>query len=300
LEEEALAKANEAAEELRRERQAARAKVVTNVNMQSKAPRDENGELLLKRREIHAGRAISVSTVEWSVADKTAMPTSTLEGFMWDKETEVDRFRERVPLSNLVSQCRLSMVDPNMPKPRDFVGPIVQAAQQQSERFVIIPECKRKEPTTGSIRKRYDVAKLVKQFTLAGAPAISVNCDAVLFGGSLDDITLAREAAALAAVSTATLDSDGVVVPPILASDLILYPYQLYKLRLAGADAVNLLAGALANKDMIYLTKIAASLQLQCLVTVTSEVQLRELSALAPGSINGLIVSNREVSCCRR
>jgi len=257
-----------------------------------KAPRSEDGELILKRREVHSGRALTVSTVEWSVAEKTATPSSMLESFMWDKETEVDRFRERVPLANLVSQCRLASVDPTKPKPRDWVGPIKAAAK---DGLAVIPECKRMEPTLGSLWKRYDVEILAKQFTSSGAPAISVNCDAVLFGGSQEDITKARASSSVAAVETSSSD-DGVVVPSILASDLILYPYQLYKLSLAGADAVNLVGGALAGKDLLYLTKIAASLQIQTLVTVTSEVQMRALASLAPGSINGVIVSNREVS----
>ena len=92
-----------------------------------------------------------------------------------------------------------------------------------------------------------------------------------------------------------TSHQDGVEVPPILASDLILYPYQLYKLRLAGADAVNLLGGALASKDLLYLTKIAASIQIQCLVTCTSEVQIEALLNLSKGSIHGLILSNRDL-----
>ena len=266
----------------------AEATTTKNVSSTEKAPRAENGELILKRREIHAGRALTVSTVEWSVADKAATPTSTLEGFMWDKETEVDRFRERVPLSNLVSQCKLSIMDPTMPKPRDFTGPILRAND-----FVIIPECKRMEPVTGSLRKRYDVASLVKQYVAAGVTALSINCDPVLFGGVLDDITKAREAAASAAAELSS--EDGMVVPPILASDLILYPYQLYKLQLAGADAVNLLAGALAGKDLSYLTKIASSLKLQVLVTVTSTAQIETVCSLPKGSIHGLIVSNREL-----
>merc|ERR1719343_437269 len=153
---------------------------------EEKAPRDERGELILKRREVHSGRAMLVSTVEWSVAENMATPTSSLEGFMWDKETEVDRFRERVPLANLLSQCKLFAVDPSKPKPRDWIGPIKAAASEN--RFVIIPECKRTEPEGGSLRKRYDVSKLVKDFTNRGAPAISVNCDPVLFGGSLEDL----------------------------------------------------------------------------------------------------------------
>ena len=263
------------------------------VTEEKKAPRDERGELILKRREVHSGRALTVSTVEWSVAENMATPTSSLEGFMWDKETEVDRFRERVPLANLLSQCRLSAVDPSNPKPRDWIGPIKEAATEKG--FVIVPECKRTEPQSGSLRKRYDVSKLVKEFTTKGARAISVNCDPVLFGGSLDDLTKAREASSKAVIESSSVD-DGVVVPPILASDLLLYPYQLYKMRLAGADAVNLIVGALATKDLVYLTKIASSLQMQSMLTVTSAVQVGNINVLASNSISGMIVSNREVS----
>ena len=263
-----------------------------SFNIEKRAPRDERGELIIKRREVHSGRALTVSTVEWSVAEKAATPTSTLEGFMWDKETEIDRLRERVPLANLVSQCRLRSVEPTQPKPRDWIGRIKEAATDGN--FVIIPECKRVEPYTGSLWKRYDVSKLAKEFTLAGVPAISVNCDGVLFGGSLDDITKAREASSKAAVESPT-DVDGALAPPILASDLLLYPYQLYKLTMAGADAVNLIVGALASKDLVYLTKIASSLQLQTLLVVTSTVQIDNLNVLSKGGFHGLIVSNRQV-----
>jgi indole-3-glycerol phosphate synthase len=263
----------------------ARQERAKSFDTEKKAPRDENGELILKRREIHSGRALTVSTVEWSVAENMAKPTSILEGFMWDKETEVDRFRERVPLANLLSQWKLSLTDPSTPKPRDWIGPIKKGAAKNG--FVIVPECKRTEPTSGSLRKRYNVQNLIKDFTMKGARAISVNCDGILFGGSLEDLTTALE--------TSSAD-DGVVVPPILASDLLLYPYQLYKMRLAGADAVNLVVGALENKDLVYLTKIASSLKMQSLLIVTSTTQVKNLDVLAANSISGLIVSNREVS----
>jgi len=259
---------------------------------EKKAPRDERGELILKRREVHSGRAMLVSTVEWSVAENMATPTSSLEGFMWDKETEVDRFRERVPLANLLSQCKQCAVDPSKPKPRDWIGPVKETAAKKG--FVVVPECKRTEPESGSLRKRYDVSKLVKEFVNNDAPAISVNCDPILFGGSLEDVTKAREASSKAAIESSSLD-DGVIVPPILASDLLLYPYQLYKMRLAGADAVNLIAAALATKDLVYLTKIAASLQMQTMLTVTSTAQIENFNVLGANSINGLIISNRNL-----
>jgi len=257
------------------------------------APRSENGELIVKRREVHSGRALSVSTVEWSVAEKTAKPTSALEGYMWEKETEVDRLRERTPLALLMTNCKAAMTDPTKPKPRDWIGPVKRAGADGQ--FVIIPECKRMEPATGSLRKRFDAAKLVKQLTVAGASAISVNSDRVMFGGSMEDITKAREASNAAAVAQSLDTGDGVVAPPILASDLLLYPYQLYKFRLAGADAVNLVVGALESKDLLYLTKIASTIQLQVIASVTSEVQIEMLTKLGPGSIHALVLSNREL-----
>jgi indole-3-glycerol phosphate synthase len=265
-------------------------KVKDRSGSEMAAPRREDGELLLRRREVHSGRAMTVSTIEWSVTEKTAKPTSTLEGYMWDKETEVDRFRERVPLANLVSQCNLSQVDPTSPKPRDWIGPLKRAAANNN--FIIVPECKRIEPAIGSLHRRYDLPKQIREFTIGGVPVMSVNCDAVLFGGSLEDITTARKASSAAAVEC--MSEDGVVVPPILASDLLLYPYQLYKLRLAGADAVNLIGGALASKDLIYLSKIASALQLQTLVTVTSEAQVQSLGVIKSG-LDGIIISNRQL-----
>ena len=101
------------------------------------APRSEDGELIVRRREIHSGRTMSVSTVEWSVAEKMAKPTSALEGFMWEKETQVDRLRERISLALLLSQCKASMADPKSPKPRDWIGPVKEAGSDG--KFVIVP-----------------------------------------------------------------------------------------------------------------------------------------------------------------
>ena len=269
-------------------------KRVKSFDQEKKALRDERGELVIKRREVNSGRALTVSTVEWSVAENMAKPTSVLEGYMWDKETEVDRFRERVPLVNLVSQCKLSEVDSSKPKPRDWIGPIKERAAKTN--FVIVPECKRTEPVSGSLRKRYNIPKLVKEFTTMGAPALSINCDAVMFGGCLDDLTKAREASSKAALElSAANDEKPVLAPPILASDLVLYPYQLYKIRLAAGDAVNLVVGALAKEDLMYLTKITSNLLMQSLLTVTSAAQIENLNMLPTDSFSGLIVSNREV-----
>lgn len=56
---------------------------------------------------------------------------------MWEKETQVDRLRERIPLALLMSQTKAAMMDPAKPKPRDWIGPVKRAGAGGN--FVIIP-----------------------------------------------------------------------------------------------------------------------------------------------------------------
>ncbi|KAL7538003.1 hypothetical protein ACHAWF_005964 [Thalassiosira exigua] len=101
----------------------------------------------------------------WSLRSENGKPV----GYMWEKETIVDRQQERVPLALLMSQTKAAMVDPKKPWPRDWIGVARRAGEGG----------------------KFDIVSLVKQLTAAGASAISVNSDGVLFGGSLEDITKA-------------------------------------------------------------------------------------------------------------
>ncbi|GMH50925.1 hypothetical protein TL16_g00904 [Triparma laevis f. inornata] len=240
------------------------------------APRDEDGELVLKRREVQSGRAISVSTINWSVAGKEAVPTSQLEYFLWEKETEVDRLRERNPLANILSNCKAFMMNPDNAKCLDWVGGIRRG---RGGGLATVPEFKKADPNIGSLRKRYLISQLADEFKEGGACAVSVNCDGVMFGGSLEDLESVREACPDL---------------PLLASDLILYPYQIYRLRMSGADAINLIAAASTTKDILYSAKIAKSLGLQVCVCVNSVAQFKKLELLDAGVIDAISCSNRE------
>ena len=55
------------------------------------------------------------------------------------------------------------------------------------------------------------------------------------------------------------------------------------------------MVAALEAKDLVYLAKIATSLQMQTFVTVTSTKQIEDLGILPTGSVKGLIVSNRNL-----
>eukprot|EP00934_Nitzschia_sp_Nitz4_P008028 Nitzschia sp. Nitz4//scaffold230_size58257//32794//35800//NITZ4_006484-RA/size58257-augustus-gene-0.11-mRNA-1//-1//CDS//3329543259//8018//frame0 len=244
-------------------------------------PYDENGELIVQRRDLEAGRAMTVGPVAYSVAQKEFRPRSMLEHWVWEKCSEVDNFRERVPLSNWVSQLQSATEEDAYAQPRDFVRPI-----QTTPGLTIIPETKKREPREGCLRFIYHVEAVVKDFE--GAHGWSVNCDPVLYGGCLEDVQSVRQSSSN--------------VPPLLASDLFLYPYQLYKVRLAGADAVTLWCGALTDKELVYLCKIASKLGMQTVAVVTSEYQVTRVQELMEANgmaLHGLIVSNRRLEDMR-
>jgi len=64
---------------------------------------------------------------------------------------------------------------------------------------------------------------------------------------------------------------------PILCKDFILYPYQLYQARAAGADAALLIAAILTDSDLNYLSKVAEHLGLTILVEVHDSEELERV-----------------------
>ena len=123
----------------------------------------------------------------------------------------------------------------------------------------------------------------------------------VLFGRSMEDISTVREKA-----SSFLLESPAakecIIAPLFLASDLLLYPYQLYKLSLAGIDAVNIIVGALATKTF-YLTKIVTTLKLQVIASVASEIQIRstsQLKILSRSSTRVNLLQSRLYGACQK
>jgi indole-3-glycerol phosphate synthase/phosphoribosylanthranilate isomerase len=112
-----------------------------------------------------------------------------------------------------------------------------------------IAEVKRRSPSAGDLRPDANPAALAVSFERAGAAAVSILVDE-RFGGSLDDLRAAREAAAL----------------PLLAKGFFREATQLTVLREAGADAVLLLLRDLDDGRASRLMHAAAELGLDTLV----------------------------------
>ncbi|CAM9359691.1 unnamed protein product, partial [Chrysoparadoxa australica] len=219
---------------------------------------DASEDFAVQRRDIKSGRALSSGSVEYSVAEKLMTPTNRLQAMVWQKESETDRWRDRYPLANLVSQVnKYNMLPQN--KPRNLMA-TVEAAAAEGSASAVIPVLKRKAPSTGSFRpgEDYNPAELAKQMEADGAIAVAVHTDEKFFGGELDHLAAVKNAVSV----------------PVISSDLVVYPYQIYQARQHGADAIQLVAPALPEKDMVLFHKIARALGMQVVVVVSSQQQL--------------------------
>ncbi len=141
----------------------------------------------------------------------------------------------------------------------------------------LIAEHKRRSPSAGSISEDLDCASVVAAYERGGAAAISVLTEEAHFGGSLDDLRAAREATGL----------------PLLRKDFTVDPYQLYEGKAAGADAVLLVVGALDPHELDGLHQLAAELDLDAVVEISTEEEL-ELALSVDAAVIGINNRNLE------
>ena len=139
----------------------------------------------------------------------------------------------------------------------------------------IIAEFKRKSPSKGWLHPGANIADVVPAYEAGGASACSILTDGDFFGGSLGDLQKARKLVDL----------------PLLRKDFIIDTYQLFQARVMGADAVLLIAAALTEEECRILAETAHSLQLEVLLEVHSEDELKYLNA----DIDMLGVNNRNL-----
>jgi indole-3-glycerol phosphate synthase len=188
---------------------------------------------------------------------------STLDDLVAAAREQVERRRLLTPIDALRSE--LGTVGGARPFSEALVRPGLS----------LIAEFKRRSPSAGEIDADADVAETVTAYERGGAAALSVLTDAN-FGGSLDDLRIARSASAL----------------PILRKDFVVDPYQLYEAAVHGADAVLLIVAALDDPTLTLLYEEARALDLDCLVEVHSEEELER--ALAIGA-DVLGINNRDL-----
>lgn len=124
--------------------------------------------------------------------------------------------------------------------------------------LAVISEIKRRSPSKGALRVNLDPAQLAIDYASGGAAALSVLTDAEFFGGSFQDLQVAREAVAL----------------PVLRKDFTVHAMDVCDARLMGADCILLIVAALSATELIELHRLAVDLGLDVLVEIHDEVEL--------------------------
>jgi len=171
------------------------------------------------------------------------------------------KLREIATAKSMLPEVELEHRCTGLPPPRDFTGALTTGG------VAIIAEVKKASPSAGVIRADFDPVRIAATYAAHGAAAISVLTDAEFFQGSLKYLA----------------DVHGAVSCPVLRKDFILERYQLLEARLAGADAVLLIAECLPGDRLAELQKQATAIGLQTLVELHDAEQLpRVLDCGAP------------------
>ena len=171
------------------------------------------------------------------------------------KRIEVELQKQAVSPEQLREQVRDLME--NSPAPRRSMKRALASSPAG-----ISAEFKRRSPSKGWIYETAKADEIPAAYEAAGASAISILTDEKFFGGSLRDIRMTRP----------------LVDIPILRKDFIIDEYQLLQARIAGADAVLLIAACLTQEECADLTARAHALGLEVLLEIHSPRELAYIS----------------------
>tara|TARA_B100000965_G_scaffold310633_1_gene270006 strand:+ start:206 stop:1093 length:888 start_codon:yes stop_codon:yes gene_type:complete len=211
--------------------------------------------------------SIKVANLEYAIPHPDSKPKNILEEIVWEKDIEVEIARKKVPLEDLKNKIN------DLPKTIDFI----EALKSSKSKPALISEIKKASPSRGIIREDFDAVLIGKMYQDGGANCVSVLTDKKFFQGGFDVLTDVRKE----------------ITIPILCKDFILYPYQLYQARAAGADAALLIAAILSDSDLKYLSRVAEHLGLATLVEVHNSEELERVLNIQTFKLIG--INNRNL-----
>jgi len=172
---------------------------------------------------------------------------SILDEIVASKHQEVDAASKRFPLDELEVQAQAA------PPVRDF-----RAALAGPGPIQLIAEVKKASPSARVIRADFDPIAIARTYQAHGAACLSVLTDAPYFQGHLSYLARIRASVAI----------------PLLRKDFIVDEYQVVEARLAGADAVLLIAEILDDRRLASLLERVRGLGMAALVEFHDEANL--------------------------
>ena len=171
-----------------------------------------------------------------------------LDDIVLSKQQEVEAAKDRLPFDDLKAHLASHFTE------RSF-----RKALQAPGQLTLIAELKRKSPSKGMLRERFDPVHLAQTMQGAGAAALSVLTDETYFGGHLDFLRDVKQFTEI----------------PVLRKDFVIDPYQVYESAYYQADAVLLIVRLLTEEQLIQCMQAADVLGLEPLVEVHALEELK-------------------------
>ncbi len=187
-----------------------------------------------------------------------------LDKIIIDKRKEVELRKSLIPVSQLESSILFERHTTSL------------AQNLKASKSGIIAEHKRRSPSKSVINQNLNVQDVASGYENAGACGMSVLTDGKYFGGSLDDLLVARASCNL----------------PLLRKEFVIDPYQIIEAKAYGAHVILLIAAVLTRDEIKQFSELAKSFHLDVLLEVHNEEEL--LKSMMP-SLDMLGVNNRNL-----
>ncbi len=187
-----------------------------------------------------------------------------LDKIVADKYKEVELKKSLIPASQLESSVLFNRKGLSLAK------------TLRDSHTGIIAEHKRRSPSKETINQNTNVGQVAIGYEKAGVCGMSVLTDIKYFGGSLEDLLLARAS----------------VTMPLLRKEFIIDAYQILEAKAYGADVILLIAAVLTRAEIKNLSEFAKNLDLDVLLEVHNEEELHK--SIMP-SLDMLGVNNRDL-----
>ena len=187
-----------------------------------------------------------------------------LDKIVRDKRLEVDLRKSIIPIQQIETSVLFTRETFSL------------ANNLRNSNSGIIAEHKRRSPSKSIINNSLNVQDVASGYEKAGACGISVLSDGKYFGGSLDDVLVARASCNL----------------PVLRKEFIIDDYQILEAKAYGADVILLIAAILSKAEIKQFSELAKSLHLDVLLEVHNEAELQK--SIMP-SLDMLGVNNRNL-----